>query len=121
MKELTCIVCPNSCVLTIEVIDGKIIISGNKCKRGETFALNELSDPKRTISSTVKTVFEDCPVVPVKVSSEIPKTEIFNVMKEINKVVLDKRVGRGYKVIENCLNLNIDIVITSNILIDKRG
>lgn len=119
MKEMVCIVCPNSCSLTVKEENGIITVSGNKCKRGETFAINELKDPKRTISSTVKTIFKDAPVAPVKVSGEIPKNRIFDVMKEINKVVLDKREQRGYKVIENCLNLGIDIVITSDILLSE--
>jgi len=118
MKEITCIVCPNSCLLHIEEKDGKYTVSGNKCIRGEAYGINEMTNPKRTISSTVKTVFPDVPVVSVKVSSEIPKERIFDVMQEINKVVLDKRVGRGYIVIENCLGLGINIVVTSDILLN---
>jgi len=40
-------------------------------------------------------------------------------MEEINKVILDKRVKRGYKVISSCLGLNVDVIVTSNILIEK--
>ncbi|MFA6666799.1 MAG: DUF1667 domain-containing protein [Bacilli bacterium] len=121
MKELSCIVCPNSCSLKVELVDGKYVVTGNKCKRGENFAINEMTRPMRTISSTVRTTFSDAPVVPVRVSSEIPKDKIFDVMKEINKVVLNKRVKRGYKVISNCLDLNIDVIVTSNVLVDKKG
>lgn len=119
MKELTCIVCPNSCSLKAEKVNNVWVVTGNKCKRGENFAINEMIRPMRTISSTVRTIFPDVPVVPVRVSGEIPKDKIFDVMKEINNVLLDKRVKRGYKVINNCLNLNIDIIVTSNILVEK--
>ncbi len=118
MKEITCIVCPNSCLLKVEEKDGKYIVTGNRCVRGIAYGTDEMTNPKRTISSTVKTIFSDVPVVPIKASADFPKERIFDVMKEINKIVLDKRVGRGYKVIENCLGLNIDIVITSDILLN---
>jgi CxxC motif-containing protein len=119
MKELTCIVCPNSCSLKIEKVNDVWVVTGNKCKRGEKFAINEMTCPMRTISSTVRTTFPDAPVVPVRVSAEIPKDKIFDVMEEINKVILDKRVKRGYKVISSCLGLNVDVIVTSNILIEK--
>jgi CxxC motif-containing protein len=119
MKELTCIVCPNSCSLKIEKVNDAWVVTGNKCKRGENFAINEMTRPMRTISSTVRTTFKDAPVVPVRVSGEIPKDKIFDVMNEINKVLLNKRVKRGYPVIKNCLDLKIDIIVTSNVLVEK--
>ena len=117
MKKLTCIVCPNSCELEID--ENTLEVTGNKCKRGEQFGKDELTHPLRTICSSVKTVFEDTPVVSVRVSKDIPKDLIFDVMKEINKVVVDKRLGIGDVVIANVLGLGADIVITSNILKEK--
>ena len=97
MREMTCITCPNSCLLYVEQKEGKIIVTGNKCKRGEAFAAAELTHPMRTISSTVRTVYKDIPVLPVRVSEEIPKEKIFDVMKEINKV----RPSCGYRRCDN--------------------
>lgn len=114
MVKLTCIVCPNGCEL--EVNEKTLEVNGNKCSRGKEFAINELSNPMRTICSSVKTVFKEAPVVSVRVSKDIPKDKIFDVMKEINKVVVDKRLGIGDVVIANVLNLNVDVVVTSNIL-----
>lgn len=116
VTEMTCIVCPNSCRLTVEDIDGKTVVSGNKCKRGIDFAIEEVKAPKRTICSTVATAFDDVPVVPVKVSGEIPKSRMFDVMKEINKVYLKDRLGTGDAVIRNVSGLGVDVVLTSNIL-----
>ena len=114
MIKLTCIVCPNGCEL--EVNKKTLEVIGNKCPRGKEFAINEQTNPKRTICSSVKTIFEDTPVVSVRVSKDIPKGKIFEVMKEINKVVVDKRLGIGDVVIANVLNLDVDVIITSNIL-----
>lgn len=118
VKNMTCIICPNGCNLTITKDDDKITVKGNTCKRGEDFGVKELTNPVRTISSIVSTSFKDKPVVPVRVSKEIPKDMIFKVMEEINKVKLHKKVGRGYKVIEKVLGLDCDVIVTSDILLE---
>ena len=59
---------------------------------------------------------ENVPVVPVKVSAEIPKERIFDVMKEISKVQVIEPLGTGDIVIENVLGLGVDVVITSDLM-----
>ena len=116
MKEFVCIVCPRGCRLTVEEKNGEYTVSGNTCKRGRDFAVTEMTAPERTICTTAKTAFKDVPVVPVRVSKEIPKSRIFDVMKEINAVTVTERLERGDKVIENVLGLDADIIVTSSIL-----
>lgn len=117
MQEFTCIVCPNGCTLRVEELPGGgYSVSGQKCKRGEAFALEELTAPKRVICSTVHTVYPHVPVVPVRVSAPIPKDQIFPVMAEINKVLLQGPVGRGEAVIRDVCGLGADVIVTSHIL-----
>lgn len=116
MKQLVCIGCPRGCRLTVEEKGGEYIVTGNTCPRGKAFAISEMTAPKRTICSTVKTVFAGCPVLPVRVSDDIPKEKIFDVMREINAVTLGERIGRGDVVIENVLGLGVDVISTSDLL-----
>lgn len=116
MREIICITCPNGCTLKVEEGEGGIRVTGNKCRRGEDFALAEVRHPMRTISSTVPTVFPDFPVVPVRVTGEIPKERIFDVMDEINQVTLKVRAERGDVVISDVLGLGVDVIVTSNML-----
>lgn len=116
MKELVCIVCPNGCTLHIEGDGKNIKISGQKCKKGLTFAQNEITSPMRSICSTVRTAFSEIPVLPVKVSCEIPKDKIFEVMQAINGVTVQERIGTGDIIIKNVCGTNADIIATSNIL-----
>ena len=95
---------------------GEITVTGNSCKRGEKFARQELTDPRRTICSTVATAFREVPVVPCRVSAEIPKDMIFPVMKEIYRARVTKRIGRGEIIIPNVLGIGADIICTSDIL-----
>ena len=116
MRELVCIVCPKGCTMKIEEKDGEISVTGNSCKRGASFAVSEMTEPKRTVCTTVRTVFQDAPVIPVRVSAEIPKDRIFDVMREINAVTLSSPVGRNDVIIKNVLGLGADVIATSGIL-----
>lgn len=121
MKKMTCIVCPNGCTLYVEETKDGYTVTGNQCKRGEEFAVAEMTAPVRTVCSTAATAFPDVPVIPVRVSKEIPKDRIFDVMDEINKLLVSKRVKRGDVLIENVLGLGADVIATSSVLADGQS
>lgn len=54
-KEMTCIVCPMGCQLQLDIDDAtlKLSVSGNNCPRGIKYAHEELTNPKRTLTTTV--------------------------------------------------------------------
>ena len=118
MKELVCITCPNSCRMKVELLDGKWVASGNKCKRGQRFAESEMTCPKRTFSTTVRTAWDAVPVVPVRVLEEIPKEKIFEVMELIAHTTLRKPLGRGEILLPDILGLKADVIVTSDCLKD---
>lgn len=115
MKErlLTCIVCPRGCQLKVGLSDdGKVLsVEGNACKRGAVYAEDECTHPKRTVTSTVKTV--DGVPVAVKTSCAVPKERVFDVMREINAVRYDGELHVGDVVIKNVLGLGADVVATA--------
>ena len=117
MREFNCIGCPRGCLLHVEGENGEYTVTGNSCPNGKTFAISEMTDPRRTVCSTVKTVFPFSPVLPVRTSAEIPKARITDVMKEINSVLLTEKVHRGEVIIENVLGLGADVISTSDVLI----
>ena len=105
--KLVCIKCPRGCELTI---DGEII-TGNQCVRGIDYAKEELTAPKRIVTALVKTKKG---IAPVKTTVEIPKEKIFDVVSEINKLYLDD-INIGDIIIENCLGLGSDVVVTGDV------
>ena len=78
VKELICISCPMGCHLKVDV-DNKTV-TGNTCKRGEIYGLNEVTNPVRVVTSTVKVNGGELPVVPVKTAGAIPKKLNFECM-----------------------------------------
>ena len=120
IRELTCIGCPMGCQLRATLEDGVVTaVTGNTCPRGKEFAISEMTAPKRTICSTVRTAFADAPVLPVRVSADIPKDRIFDVMDAIRAVTVTERIGRGDVVIPNVLGLGVDVIATSSLLKHK--
>ena len=120
MKEMICIVCPNGCRMEAEESDGRILVRGNRCKRGEEFVRSELTCPMRTVCSTVRTAFSEAPALPVRVSAPIPKDQIFPVMHAIHEVYLTRRVARGEAVIRDVLGLGVAVIATIGILIQEQ-
>jgi len=121
-KTKTCIVCPKGCQLIIKELDAQsqqIEVEGNSCKRGITFAHEEMYNPMRTLQTTVKTVFKGYERLPVKTSNSVPKGMVFDIMKIAKAAVVNAPLNVGDKVAENILGLGVDLVATSSIKLDK--
>ena len=105
--EMVCIVCPNGCRLTVTQDGENIRVEGAACKKGEAFAKTELSNPTRSLTSTVDTVFSDMPRLPVKTDGEVPKGRLFEVMAAIRAVKVTERLSTGDIVIPDLFGVNI--------------
>ena len=119
LKEYTCIICPNGCHISADVIDNNIIsIDGEKCKRGYEYVEQELTDPQRNIASSVLLVDGELPLVSVRLTNPIPKNMIFEVMKEIKKISVKAPTKIGQIIIKDVLGLKSDVIITKEININ---
>lgn len=100
-RELTCIICPRGCLLSVELdADGKAVkISGNSCPRGAKYAENECEDPQRTLTTTVRCSNGD--VVPVRSESSISKKDLFLAMQTVNGTVAQLPVSVGDVIIDD--------------------
>lgn len=67
-KELVCIVCPRSCRMTITSDWRRACCDRQHLQKGQEFAVSEMTDPRRTVCTTVRTAF---PSVPVSARSRI--------------------------------------------------
>ena len=112
-RNLTCIVCPRGCQMVVTLEDGKVVsVEGNFCKRGVTYANDECTNPKRTVTSTVRC--KSGAVVAVKTDRTIPKGMMFEVMKAINNIVAEDELNIGDVVIENVCGTGANVVATAN-------
>ena len=115
-KELICVSCPIGCAVTVTLDDNNEVVSvtGNTCKRGDSYARQECTHPERMLTSTVKVTGSRLPVVPVKSAKPVPKELLLNCMQEINRVTVQAPVHIGDVVLANIMNTGVDIVATNN-------
>lgn len=112
-KSMICIQCPRGCHLEMDLESKKV--TGNSCPRGEKYALDEITCPKRTITSTVRIKGASIPRVSVRTSSPINKSLMFDVIKELDKVEVNAPCNVGDIVIHNVLDTGSDIIITKRL------
>lgn len=116
-KELICIGCPLGCRITVRMEDGpdgRISVSGNTCKKGEDYAVREVTNPTRIVTSTVRVIGGETPMVSVKTASDIPKGRIFDCMREIKAARVQAPVEAGEIVVRNAAGTGIDVIATKN-------
>ncbi len=114
-KNLICVSCPLGCPIEVEIENGEILsVTGNTCKRGDAYARDELTNPVRSLTTTVKLIGGALPVVPVKSSKPVPKDKMFDCMKLINEASIEAPVKIGDVVIKDILGSGADIVVTNN-------
>ncbi|MBR4072922.1 MAG: DUF1667 domain-containing protein [Clostridia bacterium] len=107
MKNLTCIICPRGCALTVEEANGALTVSGNACPKGEKYAIDECTHPTRTVTSIVRVSNRNDTMVSVKTESPIPKENIFDVMDIIRKTEIAAPVEVGDIIIKDVFGTNI--------------
>ncbi len=111
-RDLICIICPRGCALSVDMNENNITVSGNACKRGETYAINECTNPLRTVTSTVRVSNKEV-MVSVKTSKAVKKEDIFEVMRIIRNASAMAPIKVGDVLIDGVCGC--DIVATSDL------
>lgn len=115
-KNLICIGCPLGCQIIVEMENKEVLsVKGNTCKRGEDYARKEVNAPTRIVTSTVKVIGGNAPMVSVKTKSDIPKDKIFDCIKVLKEVIVQAPVSIGDVVLENAVGCGVDIVATKSV------
>lgn len=108
---LTCIECPMGCALEVTTEEGKIAVTGNSCPRGKLYAENEVTCPRRVLTSTVRAANGE--MIPVKTDRPVKKEELFEIMKKINAVHPELPVRIGDVLLEH-ISEDANLIATAN-------
>jgi len=114
-RELICIGCPLGCPLTASVDGQNISVKGNTCKRGEDYAVKEILNPSRTVTSSIHVDGGEIAMVSVKTAQDIPKGKIMDVMREIRRARVSAPVHIGDILIDDCAGTGVAIVATKQV------
>lgn len=137
LRIITCVVCPVGCEITIRrrpsaraaASEGGVaqggpdvfVLEGFGCKRGKVYAEEELTSPRRTLTTTVRVAGGTLSLVPVRTQGSIPKALMRACMDELSRVELAAPVRAGQVVIRDILGTGVDVVATRGVEERKRG
>jgi CxxC motif-containing protein len=124
MVEMTCVVCPMSCRLTVDRTgENDISVSGNRCPRGAVYAREELLAPKRVVTATCRAIKNTRPPerptagtagparrIPCRSAAPFPKELVDQLLREIYALEVPLPVRCGQVLIENALGTGIDVI-----------
>ncbi len=120
-KKLVCILCPQGCPISVDYTENElgtvnvISVEGAKCARGEFWAREEVENPVRTVTSSIRVVNGDLPLLSVRTDKPIPKKRIFDVMNIIKNLQVNAPVKRGEIIVENILDLGANLIATRTV------
>ena len=107
-----CICCPTGCHLTIKIENDKIEVTGNRCPRGDNYARQEVSDPRRTVTATIAAAGNPHCRIPVKSSEPVPRAMIPDLLEELYAMQIPLPVTLGQILLKDYRQTGIDIVAT---------
>lgn len=114
--KIICTSCPRGCGITVKHEGKKILdITGYTCKRGLSYARDEFTLPKRVLTSTVKINGGQLAMLPVRTAEAIPKSKMFECVKEICKISVDAPVKIGTVICPNICGTNVDLIASRDI------
>ena len=109
-KELTCIVCPMGCRLSVTGSIDDLQVTGGTCPKGEIYAYDEITNPVRMVCTTVKIEGGIHPVIPVKTNHAIADKYKLDVVKAVKDITLSSPVKMGDIIISDIFGTGVDIV-----------
>lgn len=112
MTDLICICCPMGCRMTVQKQGEEFIVTGNTCPRGKKYAIEEMTAPVRTVTSSVRVRGGDCPMLSVKTDKPLSKSLIFDSLAALSSVCVDAPVAIGDVVLSNVVGSDVNFVAT---------
>lgn len=116
-KHFVCVVCPIGCEIDV-VHDGSKIISmeGDKCQKSAEFVTQELIEPMRILTTTVRIKGARLPVIPVRTDRPVPKRLFPRIMKQLRRIELQAPVSMLDVVAADILHTGANIIATRTML-----
>jgi len=90
--------------------EGSLSVSGNQCPRGFEYAKEEISAPKRIVTTTVALTGGNRKRIPVRTDKPLPVEYIRPLLKTLHRMKLTPPVRRGEVLIENFQKTDVNVI-----------
>ncbi len=117
-RDLICIVCPMGCRCSIEEDASApkgYAVTGITCKRGEDYAIKEITEPTRMLTSTIRLRGSRLPRLPVRTSGPIPKERINECMDLINALEATSPVTMGQVLAKDLFGTGVNLIASRSL------
>lgn len=109
MVNMICIGCPRGCHLSVDE-NNDYAVSGNNCNVGAEYGRNELINPTRVLTTTIKINGAIHNSLPVKTDKPIKKGLLIEAAKYLKNIEVSSPVSKGQIIVENILDSGSNIV-----------
>ena len=99
--------------MTVRGEVGGLQVVGNSCPKGQEYAVNECTNPVRTVTSTVRVSNREDTMVSVKTAAPVPKEKMMEVMAQLRSITVSAPVKIGDVVLTGVFGT--DIIVTKEI------
>jgi len=115
-RRLTCIICPKGCSLRVRLEAGRVtLVEGNHCKRGAQYAEKEVTNPTRTVTTTIPIRGGCEKILSVKTRTDIPKAKVQACVQALKNVTAEAPVQIGDVILSDVAETGVDIITTKEI------
>ena len=115
LRTFTCINCPLGCPVTVIPAKSGLTVKGHECKRGKEYALQEYSDPRRTLTGTVRVEGGFLPRLPVKTEAPLPRAALMKAAQALSAVTVRAPVRCGQIVASDLAGSGVNLVATRDL------
>lgn len=120
MRTYTCVVCPNGCEIDAEMNGGVLVADGALCPKGEEYVRQEMTDPRRTISTLVKVAGGERDTVSARLSHPVPLAKIRDVMALVRGMECAAPIRAGQALADDLLGLGCRLIAVDDVA-EKNG
>jgi len=118
--RLTCILCPNGCELDVRwngvrPTAENLTVEGDLCPRGSTYAVEELTRPMRTVTTTLRVDGGTRPLVSVRTASPVDRSTVPRVLEVLRARVIPAPVRLGDRLVEDVAGTGVAVVATRSV------
>lgn len=110
-QSMICINCPKGCRINAQQQGTSWLIEGNDCSRGESYAMQELTDPRRILTALMRPEGAKRPVS-VKTDRPVPKAKLMECAATIYGVHPKLPIAAGDVLIENLCQTGARVIAT---------
>lgn len=116
-RSLTCIACPTGCQVEARLGQtGAVDVHGNKCAKGKEFAVLEMENPVRHLTTTIAAGGgEGGRRLPVRSDRMLPKDLLRDCVKALRGMRVDLPVRIGQPVLSDILGTGVNIVASRDL------